>query len=120
MNPFHKTQSLSGDISRSSALSPLLWPCLEISCPCFGGAFLLKDGWLAYILIFIGFLPVIYAIRCYTYFMKVDPDALRSEKYNIEIKKMELLGSKDKLLEIGEEAIKNPNLIEGAKEKSNE
>jgi len=75
----------------------------------------LKGGVLAYILIGIGFLPVLHAIRCYTYFMKTDPDALRSEKYNIEIKKMELLGSKDKLLEIGEEAIKNPNLIEETK-----
>lgn len=111
MNPFHKAQTLKGDITRSSSLSPLLLLCLEISVPCLSAAFYLKSGILAYIFIIIAILPIIQIIFSYVYFMIKNPDALRSEKYNIEVKKMELLGNKDKLLNKDEQATKNPSLI---------
>lgn len=109
MNPFHKAQAMTGDMTRSSALSPLIWLCLEISVPCLSAAWYLKSGILTYVFISIALLPIIQTIRSYTYFMKKNPDALRSEKYNVEIKKLEILGTKDKPLIEGERPIKNPD-----------
>ena len=111
MNLFPKAQTFKGDITRSSSLSPLLLLCLEISVPCLSVAVYLKSGVLVYIFIIIAIFPIILTLYSYVYFMRKNPDALRSEKYNIEMKKMELLGSKDKPLNENEQATKNPKLI---------
>jgi len=93
-------------------LGPLLWLCLEISVPCLSAAFFLKSGLLVFVFIIIAILPIILTLFSYVYFMIKNPDALRSEKYNIEIKKLELLGNKDKpFLDGKEQAIKKPELI---------
>lgn len=122
MNPFQKAQTLTGDMVRGSALAPLLWLCLEISVPCLGAAWYLRSGFLVYVFILIALLPIIQVIRSYHYFMKTNPDCLRSEKYNIEIKKLELLGNKDKPLDSNEQAIRNPDLVKESikDDKSNE
>lgn len=102
-----------GKISVNSSLNPLIWIiglfCLVLVTSFFTGV---NDWRVVFVVIFLGVL-LLAVLLAYAFFAKTNPDALRSETYNLEAKKYqyEMMGQKNK--EIPIEAV-----IVGGAEKS--
>lgn len=85
---FGKIGRVEGVNAKSTAMSPILWLIAVV----FSGTGILylatQQIYVVYCGLFFILCLLAYAIRCYDFFMKNDPDRLQSERYSI--KKMEL------------------------------
>jgi len=91
-----------GKVTVNSSLNPLIWPigllCLVLVCSFFTGV---NDWRIIFVVVFISVL-ILAVIVAFAYFAKTNPDALRSESYNLEVKKYhyESMGQKGKEIPI--------------------
>jgi hypothetical protein len=85
---FGKIGRVEGVNAKSTAMSPILWLIAVV----FSGTGTLywatQEINIVYCGLFFIFCLLVYAMKCYDFFMKNDPDRLQSERFSI--KKMEL------------------------------
>jgi len=100
-----RSAGIIGKISVNSVLNSLIW-VIALFCIVLITSFFAKvDDWrIVWIIIFLGLVLIVF-LFCFGYFAKKDPNALRSEKYNLETRRydLEMMGQKNK--EIPLEAI---------------
>jgi hypothetical protein len=78
---------------RPSAFSPLLWMNGLISAPCFMLTALLPSPF-QYAMFSLGGLVVLYTLGMYTYLVMKDPRLVQSEKFQIEMQKLDIIAEK--------------------------
>jgi hypothetical protein len=75
---------------KSSALSPLLWLNSLISLPCLIGSFY-KDSDFRWALFIIATIIILFTLMQYVELRKINPNFLQSEKFQLEIHKMDMM-----------------------------
>jgi hypothetical protein len=88
----HKITSALQTLRVRSAVNPLLWLCALISFPIFSIG--IVKGTLSWYLVITALLPIFAVLYAYFYFMRSNPDYLRSEEFQIQKKTLELIGEK--------------------------
>lgn len=86
-------------IKTKSAMQPLLWFCLFVSIPCFGfavylGSFEGNNRVLLFLLVAVGFAPVLLFLSAYIFFMVYDRDRLHSEEYQLRQRELDIVETK--------------------------
>ena len=88
-------------VKQTSAMNPLLWLCGIVSAP---GLYLATtlpgDSWVTVVLVVIAGFPVASAIFYYGRLLKNRPELLRSEKFQLQSKALDLIESKTGELDI--------------------
>jgi hypothetical protein len=78
---------------RSSAISPLLWLNALIGVPCVVSSFMIQSNFR-----WAPFLPgtgiAIYTCYSYRHLINIDPRLVQSEKFQIEMQKLDIIGEK--------------------------
>jgi hypothetical protein len=115
-NVFRTIVTLASQVARDSAMSPYLWLCAIICLGSFVGlCFSIFEKSIIGEIIFaiFAFLPIVLFAKAYSYFMRNNPDCLRSEKYLLQKQAIDVFGDQNKDANIeGVASVKNPALKE--------
>ena len=77
--------------SRSNILNPLLWLCAITTIP---GLYYIFHDSLHLLVQVVIFIPMIFTITAYTYFMFLDPDRLQTEEFQLTKRHLDLMENK--------------------------
>ena len=101
---------------KTNAFAPIVWFCGIILLLCFSGMFYFEDHIIRYTLLALIVIAILFACSMYLVLLLKDPRLLQSETFRIEDKKLDIIASKGREVQLNPIDLITPTKEIGGKE----